>query len=108
MIGSPSPRDDALLPQQALPLPLVTRSAAWPYFSLTISLMSRSVMSASGKGSLAAPRHDAELGLGGERLHEPLHRFDGVRVQRVVHPPPLPAVGHDSRVLQRLEMERQT
>src|SRR5579862_5255713 len=39
VIGSLQPSRRVLAPQHELP-PVVTRSAAWPYFSLTISLIS--------------------------------------------------------------------
>src|SRR5438105_2602949 len=45
-MGSGPPQQlDGDEPQQPLPAPVATRSAAWPYFSLTTSLMSISLIS---------------------------------------------------------------
>src|SRR5665213_891339 len=44
VMGSQQPSKAAAAPQHELP-PVVTRSAAWPYFSRTISLMSGMVFS---------------------------------------------------------------
>src|SRR5881628_1758368 len=94
VIGSASPRDDE--PQQALPSPLVTRSAALPYLSFTTALMSWSAMVIRLRRSRAS-----------DGRQEPSHVVDRLRVQRVVDPPALPAVHQQAGVLQRFEMERQ-
>src|SRR5262245_44405971 len=107
--ASPAPQHE--------PPPLVTRSATCPYFCFTISLLSSPLIAVSlfpqgplicrRKGSVAAPGQHAQPRRRPDRLHEALDRLQRLRVQRVVDPPALPAVGHHPGVLERLEMERQ-
>src|SRR5437763_5639790 len=111
-------------PQLTVPLqlpraPPATRSAACPYFCFTVCLISSPPMCSPllinkscwvGQKKFlgtAGPRAAAgvlprlhvgrELGNLGER----------VAAQRLVHPSPLPPIGYESRVLERLQMEGQ-
>ena len=60
------------------------------------------------KKSVAAPGCDAEApGTGrSDGRHDVAELVDRVRPEGVVDPSPLPAVGHEARILQRLQVER--
>src|SRR6185295_4217806 len=64
-MGSAAPRDDAVPQQDALPSD-TTRSAACPYFSFTISLMSSALMTGPPSAGAAAARR---LGHGQAEAH---------------------------------------
>src|SRR5213593_1190301 len=109
VIGSPAP-DEHTLSQHDAPPPLVTFSAAWPYFSFTTSLRSRSVMavsfasrtldiSAQKKGSAARRRQPQPMALGLERRDGRLDLRDRLRVERVVDPAAVAPVAQQARVL---------
>src|SRR5438034_657469 len=111
-------------PQPGLPVPWSTWSAAWAYFSRTVSLRFASLIvrgppllnqqmlifvrrqkwrwSAAARPATAAGVFPGLHGRGKRR-----DRVERVTVQRVIDPAPLPAIAHQSGVLQRLEMERQ-
>src|SRR5437867_4026365 len=106
VIGS-HPPVAAVPPQQPLFSPASTRNAASPYFSRTVSLMFGPLIGTSLSLTACGPAAARMLA----RLHcsrKCRDLIERVVVQRVVHPAPVPPVGHEPRVLESLQVKRQS
>ena len=117
MIGSSRRGAAGPPPQQHDFAPVATRSAAWPYRSRTVVLMSSVLIWPSskmvdvlcqkrGRSTAAAPALRCRRS-GGHGLDQLGHFSQGIGVERVVHPATFATVGDQTGLLQHLQVERQ-